>query len=293
MLQPKISIVTASYNQGAFIEETIQSLLNQNYPELEYIVVDGKSSDQTVEILKKYSFFISEWYSEPDEGAADAIRKGRNRCSGELFNWLNSDDYLLPGTLLSLGAIASKFPQFDVYAFIGVGAGVKGPLMSYFGFWPKMNFHLLSCRSPFGQESTFVRMKFIIENSIEINKKFSNMFDVAFYEEILAKGGKVLFINAFGGVIRHHSAAKTTIGVPVTDYLLLGDWERKHFSFRQRIWRRLNKTRLNKLQRYLCDQPFFRHLLYCALGFPKREIFICNFVGGDCDLEESWEISKA
>jgi glycosyltransferase involved in cell wall biosynthesis len=68
MLQPKISIVTASYNQGAFIEETIQSLLNQNYPELEYIVVDGKSSDQTVEILKKYSFFISEWYSEPDEG---------------------------------------------------------------------------------------------------------------------------------------------------------------------------------------------------------------------------------
>jgi len=101
---PKISIVTASYNQGHFIEETIQSVLNQNYPNLEYIVIDGGSTDNSVEIIKKYQQHFTYWVSEKDKGQANAINKGLQLCTGDIFNWLNSDDYLEPGALHKIAA---------------------------------------------------------------------------------------------------------------------------------------------------------------------------------------------
>src|SRR5690606_31772171 len=105
---PKISIVTPSYNQGQFIEETILSILNQNYPNLEYIIIDGGSTDNTVEIIKKYEDRITYWVSEKDNGQADAINKGLEQCTGEIFNWINSDDYLAKKSLYSI-AIASIY----------------------------------------------------------------------------------------------------------------------------------------------------------------------------------------
>lgn len=103
---PKISIVTPSYNQGIYIEETIRSVVLQNYPNLEFIVIDGGSSDETVSILKKYDQWITYWISEKDRGQSHAINKGIEKCSGDIFNWLNSDDYLAPG---ALHAIAQTF----------------------------------------------------------------------------------------------------------------------------------------------------------------------------------------
>ena len=89
---PKISIITPSFNQGEFIETTINSVLSQGYPNLEYIVVDGGSTDNTLNILKKFEGqFV--WHSEPDDGQADAINKGINRSSGEILGIINSDDY--------------------------------------------------------------------------------------------------------------------------------------------------------------------------------------------------------
>jgi glycosyltransferase involved in cell wall biosynthesis len=96
---PKISIITPSYNQGQYIEQTIQSVLNQNYPNLEYIIIDGGSTDNTVEIIKKYESKITYWVSEKDRGQSHAINKGLEKCTGILFNWINSDDYLEPGAL--------------------------------------------------------------------------------------------------------------------------------------------------------------------------------------------------
>jgi len=97
-------LITPSFNQGADIEETIRSVLLQGYPNLEYIIIDGGSSDETVDIIKKYAPWITYWVSEPDQGQSDAINKGLARATGEWVNWLNSDDFLLPGALSALVA---------------------------------------------------------------------------------------------------------------------------------------------------------------------------------------------
>jgi glycosyltransferase involved in cell wall biosynthesis len=110
---PKISIVTPSFNQGQFLEETIRSVLMQNYPNLEYIIIDGGSCDNSVEIIRKYEPWISYWVSEKDNGQAHAINKGLELCTGEIFNWINSDDYLMPN---ALRIIAEGIYDFDVVA---------------------------------------------------------------------------------------------------------------------------------------------------------------------------------
>lgn len=102
---PKISIVTPSLNQGAFIEETILSILEQNYPHLEYIIIDGGSTDNTLEIIKKYEKYLYYWESMPDRGQSHAINKGLAKATGDIFNWINSDDYLARGYLRKVGEI--------------------------------------------------------------------------------------------------------------------------------------------------------------------------------------------
>ena len=94
---PRISIVTPSFNQGQFLEQTILSVLGQNYPNLEYIIIDGGSSDNSVEIIKKYENQIKFWVSEKDNGQCQAINKGFKIASGDILGWLNSDDMYFPG----------------------------------------------------------------------------------------------------------------------------------------------------------------------------------------------------
>jgi glycosyltransferase involved in cell wall biosynthesis len=112
---PKITIITPSYNQGQYIEETIRSVLLQGYPHLEYIIIDGGSSDNTVDIIKKYESWITYWVSERDEGQSDAINKGLERATGEVFNWLNSDDYYLANALLTVGKAFRDDKSLNVY----------------------------------------------------------------------------------------------------------------------------------------------------------------------------------
>ncbi len=96
---PKISVVTPSYNQGKFLEQTIRSVLLQNYPNLEYFVIDGGSQDESVEIIRKYEPWLTYWISERDRGQSHAINKGFTRTTGEIMCWLNSDDYFAPHAL--------------------------------------------------------------------------------------------------------------------------------------------------------------------------------------------------
>jgi glycosyltransferase involved in cell wall biosynthesis len=111
---PRVSIVTPSLNQGQFIEETIRSVLLQGYPNLEYLIVDGGSTDQSVEIIRKYERWLAFWVSEPDRGQSHAINKGWSRATGEIFAWLCSDDLYRPGVIGAAVVALSGCPTAGV-----------------------------------------------------------------------------------------------------------------------------------------------------------------------------------
>ena len=108
---PRVSIVTPSYNQGQFIEETIRSVLLQGYPDLEYIIIDGGSGDGTVDIIRKYEDKLAYWFTGPDKGQAHAINKGFKRATGEIFGWINSDDYYYPGVFPVIARAFVEHPE--------------------------------------------------------------------------------------------------------------------------------------------------------------------------------------
>jgi hypothetical protein len=110
---PRISVVTPSLDQRAFIEETLSSVLDQGYPELEYVVVDGGSSDGSVDVIRRYEDRLAWWVSEPDRGHPDAINKGFAHTSGEIMCWVNSSDTYYPWTLATVADIFTRLPQVE------------------------------------------------------------------------------------------------------------------------------------------------------------------------------------
>jgi glycosyltransferase involved in cell wall biosynthesis len=131
---PKITVVTPSFNQANFLRQTIASVLSQGYPDLEYIVIDGGSSDGSREIIQANGSRLAYWCSEPDRGQADALRKGFERATGDILCWLNSDDVYMPGTLLAVGTFFANHPESEVLNGGGVVIDENGDLYID-GFW--------------------------------------------------------------------------------------------------------------------------------------------------------------
>jgi GT2 family glycosyltransferase len=128
---PKISIITPSFNQHQFIEKTIRSVLLQNYPNLEFIIMDGESTDGSVEVIKKYASKLTYWVSQADAGQSDAINRGFEKATGEIFAWLNTDDYYLPGALKTVALTYLNNTDAAVQAWVGTADKVneKGKLI--------------------------------------------------------------------------------------------------------------------------------------------------------------------
>lgn len=141
-LWPKISIVTPSYNQGQFIEETIRSVLLQGYPNLEYIIIDGGSTDASVEIIKNYEPWLAYWISEPDRGQGHAINKGIQQATGEILLWLNSDDLCLPNVFGMVAQIFRNNPGLSLVIgqalLIDAQGQCIGSLRSQFKTWEEV-----------------------------------------------------------------------------------------------------------------------------------------------------------
>ncbi len=112
--RPRISIITPSYQQDRYLEQTIRSVLTQDYPHKEYIVIDGGSTDGSVDILRKYADRLAYWCSGKDDGQADAIARGFEKSTGEILCWLNSDDLFLPGALSAVAKYFAKHPEVEV-----------------------------------------------------------------------------------------------------------------------------------------------------------------------------------
>src|SRR5512146_2770767 len=108
---PKVSIIMPSFNQGHFLETAIQSVLAQSYPNIEYIVVDGGSRDESIEIIKKYQERFAWWVSEKDKGHADALNKGFSHATGEILAWLNSDDLYYPQAVAEAVSLLQQHPE--------------------------------------------------------------------------------------------------------------------------------------------------------------------------------------
>jgi glycosyltransferase involved in cell wall biosynthesis len=143
---PVVSVVTPSFNQGEFIEETIRSVLLQGYPNLEYIVIDGGSTDDSVDVIRRYEAWLAYWVSEPDRGQPHAINKGFEQATGQLVAWLNSDDTYLPKTLHHVVSVFQRMPQVGLVFGsalyvdresqpISVYAGVDQPFFRKLQYW--------------------------------------------------------------------------------------------------------------------------------------------------------------
>ena len=114
MMLKKISIITPSYNQGFFLEETINSIIKQNYPNLEYILIDGNSTDNTIDIIKKYEDKIDYWVSEPDNGQSHAINKGLKQAKGDILAYINSDDVYTEGAFFKVAKFFQENPEIGI-----------------------------------------------------------------------------------------------------------------------------------------------------------------------------------
>ena len=205
---PKISIVTPSFNQGKYIEETMRSILLQNYPNLEYIVMDGGSTDETIEIIKSYSPWISFWVSEKDKGQSDALVKGFNRSSGVLLNWINSDDFLSKNGLFN---IAKAYISDSSLGFIHGRNSIVNIDSKEIGQLPhpKDNLSLrYFYEMPYGQQACFFSKQLYLKVG-GINPYLRFSMDYELYLRMHLMGAKTIQIDETIGMYRHHEETKT------------------------------------------------------------------------------------
>ncbi len=209
-----VSIVTPSYNQGQFIEQTILSVKNQDYPNIEHIIVDGGSTDNTLAILKKYEgAYNMRWISEPDEGQADAISKGFSLTRGNIVAWINSDDIYISKSVISLIVdLFEKYPDADVIT----GGGI---LMSEEGYWiqpiqmveKRICYKHLRYGDSILQPATFMR-KHVIEK-VPLDKSLVYAFDWDFFIRV-AQQFNILPVNCIIAGYRMYGRNKTAAGGP-------------------------------------------------------------------------------
>lgn len=212
---PKISIITPSYNQARFIEQTIQSVLNQQYPNFEYIVMDGGSTDATIDILKKYDRSIR-WRSQPDNGQSAAINEGLRLATGEIVGFLNSDDLYEPGAFNLVGQYFTTFPDKNwVTGFCRIidenGHEHRSLIRQYKQWWLKRyRYQTLLVLNYIAQPATFWRRS-LIEDVGLLNEQEHLAMDYEYWLRIGQKHRLGLISHQLAAFrIHRHSKGQTT-----------------------------------------------------------------------------------
>lgn len=205
---PRITVVTPSFEQGHFLQETIESVLEQEYPNLEYIIIDGGSRDDSVSIIQKYQKDVAFWVSEPDKGQTDAINKGLARATGEIVTWLNSDDLHFPDTLATISRAFQHEPEADViygdYSLI-TRRGTEFLRRYEIPF----HFNLMLYGVNFiGQPSAFFRRS-LLERFGYLDPSYHYAMDHEFWLRVASRGASFRHIKHFLSKYRYHSDSKT------------------------------------------------------------------------------------
>jgi glycosyltransferase involved in cell wall biosynthesis len=242
---PKISIITPNYNYGRFLEKTIRSVLLQGYPNLEYIIIDGGSTDNSVEIIKKYEKWLKCWVSEKDEGQTQAINKGFKISSGEIANWLNSDDWLYPGVL---SEVAKVWRKENPHLVIGSSVHISESQDNIPEYWcpkpPISLFRLITggqVEIGLAQPSVFVSLS-LIKDIGYLKEDLEIIFDTHLYiSAILNLGSElksVIIPFILSGCLNHPEAktANPTLlsRVPLEKELIFREIRQK-LSWRERL----------------------------------------------------------
>jgi glycosyltransferase involved in cell wall biosynthesis len=204
---PKISIVTPSYNQAAFLEETILSVLNQRYPNLEYLIIDGGSTDGSVEIIKRYEKHLAYWVSEKDRGQVHAINKGLDLITGDIAAYLNSDDVYLPGALKAVGDYFSRNRDCMWVCGDTLMFGEENETYLVSTVIPKSAAHCLSWAYKAPQPGMFWERKLV--QKYRFQERWSYDFDHDLYIRLLLDGYKCEPLSLPVAAYRLHGASKT------------------------------------------------------------------------------------
>jgi GT2 family glycosyltransferase len=267
-----VSIITPSYNQAPYLEQTIQSVLEQDYPHIEYIVVDGGSTDNSAEIIQKYADRLAYWISERDSGQAEAINKGFARANGEIVAWLNSDDYYMLNTVSFAVRCFEQNP--DVVMVYGdmLAVDSKGQTINVLKY-KQLSLEDLLCFQIVGQPSVFFRRS-ALEKTGRLEPSFHFMLDHHLWIR-LAQQGRILHVPQVWSAARYHPAAKNRAKAAEfgREAFRVLDWAKNHPGLAEsvsRVGRRALASAHRYDARYLLDggQPA------AALAAWFRALFI-------------------
>jgi glycosyltransferase involved in cell wall biosynthesis len=251
LLWPRISIVTPSYNQGIFIEETIRSVILQGYPNLEYIIIDGCSIDDTVAIIKKYQDYLSYWVSERDDGQTYAIQKGMRFAKGNIVNWLNADDFLLPDALFKVAQAWHKNRTLSVFCGNAIYVNPDGKYLSSTNVhWSDSSWKLLPSSPPIdgGVQASWFVTKDLWDRVSGLNLTLNYTMDTDLYYRCFEKGAAFVPVDHDLAAYRVHQDTKTQQGWETSvDY-------KKHFYYSKcnQLAVHERKIYLPRIRRFLC-----------------------------------------
>ena len=250
-----VSIVTPSFNQAPYLEQTIRSVLDQDYPSLEYIVVDGASTDGSADIIKKYSDRLAWWVSEKDKGQGEAINKGLARAKGDIIGWINSDDYYLPNAISSVVKIFEQNPEVILVYGDMLAVDQNGETTNVLRY-KQYSLEDLLCFQIIGQPAVFFRRE-VYERVGGLDTSFHFMLDHHLWIRIAAQG-KILYVPQIWSAARYHPQAKNRlkpVEFGLEAYRIL-DWLKSEPNLSPTFVNVENRARASALRvnaRYLLD----------------------------------------
>ncbi len=256
---PRISVIIPSYNQGQFLEMTLRSILNQEYPNTEIIIMDGGSTDGTVDVLKRYERYVSYWVSEPDKGQAAAINKGMAMATGQLIGWQNSDDLYLPGFFHLVADALHKYPDGDLFFGNVYLIDDQNRVYQESRFVPFALRELICLGWNLSSQAVFVQRS-LLGRVGPMREDISVGFDWDWFIRVGRVVARPILLGQSGGCYRVHPASKLstesaarrahieqdirrTHGIPSPDQKGIFSWERAWLVVRRKCFRVLLYSR--------------------------------------------------